>query len=88
MAEYTIEQRKKLNTLIAIAYAGGTIGLIAGLIFAYKRKSGFWGYVGFGILGSVLIGAATRLALIPAANKLDNEAESNPEPYFFNATEK
>lgn len=77
MAEYTVEQQKKLNTLVTIAYAGGIVGLIAGLIFAYKRKSGFWGYVGFGILGSVLIGAVTRLALLPAANKLDNEAESN-----------
>lgn len=87
MAQYTVEQQKKLNTLVTIAYAGGILGLIVGLIFAYKRKSGFWGYVGFGILGSVIIGGITKLALLPAANKLDNEAESNPEPYFFNATE-
>lgn len=72
---YTPEQRKKLRTLVTIAYAGGTIGLIVGLIIAYKRKTGFWGYVGFGLLGSILIGGVTKLALLPAANKLDNEAD-------------
>ena len=72
---YTPEQRKKLRTLVTIAYAGATIWLIVGLIIAYKRKTGFWGYVGFGLLGSIVIGGVTKLALLPAANKLDNEAD-------------
>ena len=55
--------------------AGLVIGLIIGLIIAYKRKTGFWGYVGFGLLGSIVIGGVTKLALLPAANKLDNEAD-------------
>ena len=35
-------------------YTIGAIGLAVGLGFAYYRKSGFWGYVGFGILGSIV----------------------------------
>jgi hypothetical protein len=35
-------------------YTIGAIGLAVGLGFAYYKKSGFWGYVGFGILGSVV----------------------------------
>jgi hypothetical protein len=77
LENYTPEQRKKLRTLYAIAYAGATIGLIVGLIVAYKRKTGFWGYVGFGILGSIVIGGVTKLALLPAANKLDNQADES-----------
>ncbi len=73
----TVEQRKRLNTMISIRYAGGTIGLIAGLIIAYKRKTGFWGYLGFALLGSIVIGGITTLALLPAANKMDNELENN-----------
>jgi hypothetical protein len=35
-------------------YAIGAVGFAVGLAFAYYRKSGLWGYVGFGILGSIV----------------------------------
>lgn len=54
-------------------HTGVIIGLIVGLIFAYKRKSGFWGYVGFGLLGAVVIGEITTLAGFPKSNKINNE---------------
>ena len=31
----------------------GSLGFAGGLFFAYKKQSHFWGYVGFGILGSI-----------------------------------
>jgi len=42
------------NKMTKSTYTIGAIGLAVGLGFAYYRKSGFWGYVGFGILGSVV----------------------------------
>ena len=35
-------------------YMVGTIGLAVGLGFAYYRKSGFGGYIGYAILGSIV----------------------------------
>lgn len=35
-----------------------TIGFVGGLGYAYKKGSGFWGYVGWSFLGSILGGIA------------------------------
>lgn len=43
------EEKMSKNT-----YTIGAIGLAVGLGFAYYRKSGLWGYVGYAILGSVV----------------------------------
>lgn len=31
----------------------GSAGILYGLYYAHQHKSGFWGYVGYGLLGSV-----------------------------------
>lgn len=31
----------------------GSIGMLGGLYYAFTTKKGFWGYVGFGLLGSI-----------------------------------
>jgi len=31
----------------------GSIGMLGGLYYAFTMKKGFWGYVGFGVLGSI-----------------------------------
>lgn len=36
-----------------LTYALSSAGLVGGIWFAYKRNSGFWGYVGFALLGSI-----------------------------------
>ena len=43
------EEKMSKNT-----YTIGAIGLAVGLGFAYYRKSGLWGYVGYAILGSIV----------------------------------
>jgi hypothetical protein len=35
-------------------YKATAAGNIAGLIAAYKRRSGFWGYVGYFLVGGLL----------------------------------
>lgn len=45
---------------------GNTIGMIGGLYFANKQNSGFWGYVGYALLGSIVgstIGYAVQAVL-------------------------
>lgn len=38
-----------------------SVGLAAGLYFAYTKDQKFWGYVGFGLLGSILLAGAGRV---------------------------
>ena len=39
-----------------------SLGFAGGLFYAYKKDMGFWGYVGFGILGSIAGGAVGNIA--------------------------
>ena len=36
-----------------VVYTIGAIGALVGLGYAFKTKRGFWGYVGFSLLGSL-----------------------------------
>ena len=40
-------------TVPTSVYVANGIGILAGLGFAFYKKKGFWGYVGFGILGGI-----------------------------------
>lgn len=39
----------------------GSVGMLGGLYWAHKQKSGFWGYVGYAILGSVVGGTVGKI---------------------------
>jgi hypothetical protein len=54
----TDARTKKIENITSI---GSTIGLVGGLVYAFKTKKGFWGYVGFGILGSVVLGMTSKV---------------------------
>jgi hypothetical protein len=48
-----------------------SIGFLGGLYYASKRKSGFWGFIGFGFIGALAgatVGAIGEV-LIPAKEK-------------------
>lgn len=47
-------ESKSTNLIIGLA----SLGLAAGLWYAYKNDKKFWGYVGFALLGNIA-GAAT-----------------------------
>jgi hypothetical protein len=49
------ERSKKIMNITSI---GSSVGLLAGLGYAFSKKKGFWGYVGFSILGSIAFGTA------------------------------
>ncbi len=44
-----------------ITSASSSIGLIAGLGYAFSKDKGFWAYVGYGLLGSIVIGMVGNL---------------------------
>lgn len=66
----TDEQRSKLVQIYAIRSVASTVGAIGGAYFAYKKDKGFWGYVGFMILGSFVVGGLVGIATMPMRAKI------------------
>ena len=52
------ERDKKIMNVTSI---GSSIGFLGGLLYAFKGKKKFWGYVGYSILGSLIAGTATGI---------------------------
>jgi len=55
----------KVNNSMAI---GSSIGLMVGLGYAFAKKKKFWGYVGFSLLGSLMLGTGCAV-VANVANK-------------------
>jgi len=63
----------------------GVIGLGAGLGFAYYRKSKVWGYIGWGILGSIILSGVSSIfvggkAISDLKKDEDKQSGSTPTP--------
>ena len=39
-----------------VTQISSSVGLLAGLSYAFKNNKGFWAYVGYGLLGSISFG--------------------------------
>ena len=53
----TDRQKKIMN----IASIGSSVGFISGLGYAFSKKKGFWSYVGYGLLGSIVFGTVSGI---------------------------
>jgi len=54
-----------------------SIGFLGGLYFAYTKKSKFWGYVGYGVLGSVTFGIVGQIGVKIFAPKSKDTAQGS-----------
>jgi hypothetical protein len=71
MAQLTAQEQKELaNKIFAIRASAATLGNVGGLYLAYKKSSGFWGYIGYMLLGGVVFGSLAYVATMPLAKKL------------------
>jgi hypothetical protein len=48
----------KITNITQIA---SSVGLLAGLVYAFKNNKGFWAYVGYGMLGSIAFGLSANI---------------------------
>ena len=48
----------KITNITQIA---SSVGLLAGLVYSFKKNKGFWGYVGYSLLGSISFGIAANV---------------------------
>lgn len=52
------EKNKRVQKAGAV---GSSIGFVGGLVYAFKTKKGFWGYVGYSVLFSLIGGTVSSL---------------------------
>lgn len=57
----------KINAIRTIA---GAVGTVAGAGYAFYAKKGFWGYVGFMLLGGIVFGSIGMAITAPMEAKL------------------
>jgi hypothetical protein len=69
-----MDNKKRVQNAAAI---GSTAGLTVGLIYAFKSKKKFWGYVGYGLLFS-LIGSG--VASLGAYGYIATMKKAEPKP--------
>ena len=63
-------------------YILSSVGLLGGLYYAFNQKSGFWGYLGYGLLGSVagsVTGNVIRIIAFPKMNEVEVETKIQAE---------
>ena len=51
----------RMKKIVNLTSFGSSVGLVAGLGYSFYKGKGFWAYIGYGILGSVVFGTVTNL---------------------------
>ncbi len=67
------ELEQKLARIQMVQVTIGSAGFTAGLVYAFMKKKSFWGYVGFGMLGGLVIGGIAAVAMLPVTTKLASD---------------
>ena len=65
----TDRQKKIMN----ISSIGSSVGLVGGLVYAFRGKKGFWGYVGYSVLFSIIGGTAAGVGAQILIKKEDKQ---------------
>lgn len=72
----TTNQQLRLANWNYIQWAAGILGAISGLFYAYRTGGGFWRYVGYWILGSIILSLPAAVITLPFKNKILKEADA------------
>lgn len=72
------EQKELANKIFAIRASAATLGNVGGLYLAYRKSSGFWGYIGYMLLGGIAFGGLAYVATMPMAKKLADSLGTTP----------
>lgn len=69
-----MEKKFDQTQAATIIGAASSAGLVLGLVYAFRTKRKFWGYVGFGLLGSIIVGSAVGVPVSLMTNKVPAQA--------------
>jgi len=72
----TEQLRAKKRSLYYTQMGAGAIGMVAGFVYADRTGGGFWRYVGFGLMGSISIGAIGYFNVMPKMRAIEAERDT------------
>ena len=78
MEELSDNQKARI---LNIGYVIGSIsflGSVGGLIYANRTGGKFWRYVGYFIVGGMVLGVPAKIISLPFVNKIIGESKDNP----------
>jgi len=78
MEELSDNQKARI---LNIGYVVGSIsflGSVGGLIYANRTGGKFWRYVGYFIVGGMVLGVPAKIISLPFVNKIIGESKDNP----------
>lgn len=79
----TDNQKARIKNIDMVTGSIALIGAIGGVVYAKKTGGGFWRYVGYWIVGALVVGTPARLIALPFKNNIlkkgDTESEQNKE---------
>ena len=73
----TPNQQERIRNINGIQATVSLIGLVAGIVYAKKTGGGFWRYVGWSFVGSLVTGLPAQLIATPFKNKILKEGDTS-----------
>ena len=70
-------KKERLSNIVLTQQAIGLLGNVGGIIYANKTGGGFWRYVGYSLLGGLIVGIPTMLVANHFKNKILKEPDTN-----------
>ena len=75
MEELNENQKARLSNIFLLLTSISTLGSVGGLIYANKTGGKFWRYVGYFIVGGMVVGIPARIIALPFQNKIIKESD-------------
>ncbi len=71
----TENQKQRIQNIDLVVGSVVLLGAIGGVVYAKRTGGGFWRYVGYWIVGSLVAGIPARLVSTPFKNKILKDAD-------------
>lgn len=74
MESLSENQKERIANINYVVGSISFLGSVGGLIYANRTGGKFWRYVGYFILGGMVVGAPAKLVSLPFINKIVKES--------------
>lgn len=78
MENLSDNQKTRITNVAYVVGSIYTLGSVGGLIYANKTGGKFWRYVGYFIVGGMVVGIPAKIISLPFINKIVKESKDNP----------
>jgi len=78
MEELSDNQKARIVNIQYVLGSISFLGSVGGLIYANRTGGKFWRYVGYFIVGGMIVGVPAKIISLPFVNKIIGESKDNP----------